>query len=481
MDARTDQIEPSLTRPPAANGGRLFFGLSSRVLGLTILFVLLIEALVFLPSAANFRANWIENRIAQARIAVLALDAAPMREVSDELADALLMSAEVLCVVEVKDGVRKQLLAQDMLPKGDALVAEAANLRRFSAIGPTLGATFGSGERWLLILDPAADVDHLEILVPIAPLKADLIAFAWRIVGLSLLIAAGVGALIFLSLYAMVVRPILRITSSVEQFRDNPRDWTLRLPETPRSDEIGRAQNALSDMEAAVQAAFLQRERLARLGEAMAKINHNLRNSLSAAQLVSEGLTRSDDPRVLRAAPRIERALERAISLAEATLDYGRGTPAEARIVDIALLDVCTEATGEGIFGPGDIAVNIAVPAETRVQADADHLHRIVVNLARNAARAMSDAATPAPMFTISGRVEGGRCLIHFADNGPGIPERLRPRLFEPFSASGNKGGSGLGLAIARELAESMGARLELTATGPGGTVFALDLPSAPA
>jgi hypothetical protein len=459
----------------------LLSGLSTRLLGLTILFVLLVEAIIFLPSAANFRASWIETRVDQARLAVLALDAAPMREVSDDLATALLMRAEVVSVVEVREGLRQQLLSQEELPEGPVVISPTNRLRTFEGIGRTLGTLFGDGQRMLLIVDPDISGDHLEILVPCAPLKSALIGFTLRIVALSLVIAIAVGGLIFAALYLMVVRPILGITSAVTQFRNNPHDWTRLTYPTTRRDEIGQAQNALADMETSVQMALRQRERLAQLGEAMAKINHDLRNSLAAAQLVTDTLASSDDPRVRRTAPRLQRALERATGLAQATLDFGRGQPPAADIQRHVLKPVVVEAAQEGALSAGDTTLRFDIDPSITVQADAEALHRIIANLCRNAVQAMAarnDPSAPPTLRLHASPSDDGQIALDVSDNGPGIPERVRQRLFQPFAVSTNPSGSGLGLAIARELARGMGADLSLIDTGPQGTRFRITLPT---
>jgi signal transduction histidine kinase len=465
-------------RPVASSAGWLGrFGLSSRILGLAILFVLVVEALVFLPSAANYRANWVETRVEQARIAVLALDASPDRMVSDELERALLERAGVLGVAEGVDGMRVQLFDAVRPPAGTPIMVRTDRLRTFGAVGDTLGALFGSPDRLMVIRDAPAEGEYLDILVPLGALKSELIAFCWRILGLSLFIAIAVGALIYLALYLYVVRPIKRVTASVEQFRDNPRDWTRKLETTRRSDQIGRAQNALAELESAVQSAFRQRERMAQLGEAMAKINHDLRNSLAAAQLVSDGLARSEDPKVQRAAPRLERALERAINLAQATLSFGKGETLEARVETVALDPALNEALEEGLAAHPGIDWKVRCD-DIHCRADADYLHRIIVNLSRNSAQAMVRHDTPEACLELSAINGGGHVEITLADNGPGIPSKVREKLFQPFSAAGSRDGTGLGLAIARELAEAMGADLSLVKSDATGTEFRLQLPA---
>ena len=81
--------------------------------------------------------------------------------------------------------------------------------------------------------------------------------------------------------------------------------------------------------------------------------------------------------------------------------------------------------------------------------------------------------------MTASFAIENGFSNLRLADDGPGLPERARLNLFQPFLGSTRRGGAGLGLAISRELAQAHGGDLVLVETGPGGTVFDLRLPAA--
>ncbi len=450
-----------------------FDSLSIRLFLLTICAILLVEALIFVPSAAAFRASWLEDRAQAGRIASLAVEAAPSRDVSRELSNMLLSSAEVLAVTELADGVRYQILPpRGPIPRPVVPVDLRNQTMGFSMLG-TLETLMAPEGRTLMILAEGAGPGRaLEVLVPEAPLQAELAAFGLRILGLSLIISLVTGAVIYLLLFLVVVRPMRRVTRSVEQFRDDPGAWTRRLPPTARRDEIGRAQNALADMEAAVSDSFRQRARLAELGEAVARIQHDLRGSLAAAQIVSEGLATSDDPRVRRAAPRLERALRRAISLATGTLEYGRRDRAPAQLQTVDLEAVLREAADEALVAHAGIDLDLALDARRTARADPDHLHRIAANLIRNAAEAMQGQGR------IAIRADDAGASLRFSDTGPGLPDTLKANLFKPFARGGKAGSTGLGLAIARDLARAMGGDLVLETTGPQGTVFRLDLPA---
>lgn len=445
--------------------------LSFRLFLIAISTVLIVEALIFIPSATNFRNNWLEDQIEAGRLAALALEAAPSRMVSEELEQELLDGAMVLAVAELYDEQRDMILnpGMEICCTRKIILFDASP--DFSEISDTLGTFFAPRDRFLVIRAAGSRPGRvIEIVVDEKRLRGELERFGLNILGLSLLISIVTGGLIYLMLLLTVVRPIQRVTQSVMQIGEAPGSWQRRLTPTPRSDEIGRAQNALSDMEEAVANAFRQQERLAQLGEAVAKINHDLRNSLATAQLVSDTLSRSEDPRVAKSLPRLERALERAIGLASDTLKYGRSSVPETHLHTVQLYDLVEEVAEEALAAHGEVKFANEVVPEARAIADPDHLHRICANLIRNAAEAMEGGGT------ISVGFDGSALSI--LDDGPGLPENAKENLFKPFAGSTRRDGTGLGLALSRDLARAMGGDLELGETGESGTRFVIFLPS---
>ncbi|MDJ0922403.1 MAG: HAMP domain-containing sensor histidine kinase [Henriciella sp.] len=458
------------TQHPSRPRFRWHESLSFRILICVIAAVLIVEAVIFVPSASRFRTEWMRDRVQAARVAALALEAAPSRMVSEELADDLLMRAAVLSVAELSVDMREQILAPTVPFAGPTLMVNLTEMQGMTRFNATMGTFFAPEDRLLVIRAPGSAPGRvLEVVVPEAPLRAEMTIFGRNILILSLIISAAVGALLYLMLFLMVVRPMRRVTQSVEQFRDDPGSWTRRLSPTPRRDEIGRAQNALSDMESAVSESFRQQERLAQLGEAVAKINHDLRNSLSTAQLVSDVLSRSEDPRVVKTLPRLERALERAIRLTSDTLKYGRSSAPDANITALRLFDTVEEAAGEVLAAQPGITFDNQVGLQDTALADPDHLHRICANLIRNAAEAMEGEGA------ITASFEG--TALKIADTGPGLPEAARNNLFKAFAGSTRRDGTGLGLALSRDLARATGGDLKLDQTGDTGTVFRIELP----
>jgi signal transduction histidine kinase len=210
----------------------------------------------------------------------------------------------------------------------------------------------------------------------------------------------------------------------------------------------------------------------------VAKINHDLRNMLTSAQIASDRLAEIGDPKVAQAMPRLERALDRAVTLATDVLAYGKSAEAapEARPTPLlAALDAAAEDAGLSESG---VRLETGIDAGDAVLADADQLHRILVNLLRNAREAIQDK-DPARAGRVQAALtrDAGVSTLRLSDDGPGLPERAMSNLFQPFSGSARRGGTGLGLAISRELAQAHGGDLTLVRSTAEGTVFELTLP----
>ena len=471
-------IPPGLRRFPWPGG------LSARLLILTALFVMLAQLLILAPSLAAYEENWLTARVRAAELASLAVEAAPAGIVSDQLAGDLLEGAGVILVAVQSDGRRRLLLAP---PAPLSVSPELVDLRR--SRGPSwLAAPFRTlaprgGERVMRVV--ARPVfrrgDFVEILAPSGPLRVELGRYFAQLLAVAAFIGVVAGVLVYLSLTVFLVRPMRRITESMERFRAAPEDPSVRVTPSGRRDEIGRAEAELSQMQEELRAALQSRARLAALGEAVAKINHDLRNMLTGAQIASERLAGSADPRVSRALPRLERALDRAVRLAQDVLTYGRSDEAAPVLQPLPVAAAAEMAAEDAGLAPHGVALEIEGPDQV-VSADADQLHRILVNLFRNAREAIEHPPEGAPvrkgLIRVAAEPRGGFTAITIADNGPGLSERAKERLFQPFGA-GRAGGTGLGLAIARDLARGHGGELELKETGPEGSTFELRLPSA--
>lgn len=450
--------------------------LSARLLILTVVFVMIAEVLIFVPSIARFRLVYLEDRIVASHLATLALEASPDHMISVALERLLLEHARVKAVALMRPEMKTLALGFDMPPAVDA----SFDLREATPVTLIRDAfdTLLQGDRRVIrVLGPAPQEPGMlvDAIFDEAPMRADMYDYAGRILNLSIAISLITAGLVFLSLQWLMVRPMRRITESMVAFRKAPEDAAPGIVPSERDDEIGIAQRELADMQSELRIALKQKTRLAALGTAVSKINHDLRNLLATAQLVSDRLGGSDDPEVRRVAPILVRTIDRAIELCTNTLRFGKAEeqqPMRTRFPLHDLVDDVALALGSGASGVtwrNDVAPDFAV------HADRDQIYRVLLNLGRNALEAMAGAGDG----EIHVRAGHRHSMTHidFSDTGPGLPDEVRKNLFEAYTGSARGGGTGLGLAIARDLMRGHGGDISLVETGMKRTTFRLELP----
>ncbi|MGB3456212.1 MAG: HAMP domain-containing sensor histidine kinase [Litorimonas sp.] len=460
--------------------------LSRRLLGLTVGFVLMAELLLFVPSIAFFRQEGLEARAKSAGLVAEALMSRQFgetsREASEMLADQFMKQTDADFLAAFEDG--QTLLILGMPPTQGSVVA-TEDLRTNTGL-PNFVATatdfFARGDGYLRLIteSPIPGQDRLEMLVPCADIGEELRAYAGRIALLSLLIAAFVGVLIYLSMLRLIVRPVQRLAGDMTAFREAPERRQHSPPQLDRTDEIGRLQREFHEMKQSLRASFRQRERLASLGLSVTKINHDLRNVLSTALLMADRLSLNSDPKLAEMGERLTRTVERGVGLTEEVLEYSSAREPEPMPERLQLGRIVADLQVDMRTAFPRIWVANRIGRDLWVVADPEQLYRILSNLARNAAQAMMDAQTPEPRIVIEADVVADTAIVRIEDNGPGLPESVEDRLFLPFTRGKSEGSTGLGLSISKELAEGMGGSLELLETSDGGTTFILGLPLTP-
>jgi len=273
-----------------------------------------------------------------------------------------------------------------------------------------------------------------------------------------------------------LVRPIRLVTSNMIAFRQAPEAALIIEPGTGR-DEIGEARAELAAMQTELRASLKQKTRLAGLGEAVAKINHDLRNILAVAQLLTDRLESSADPMVAKVAPKLLRSLDRATALCQRTLQFGGAEELEPERLRVMLPGFFDEVRDQLLLAhPENIDIAIDVTGGEYAEADPDQLYRIVYNLANNAAQAL-EATQDGGTITLVARRLPTAAEIDVIDDGPGMPMVARENLFKAFKGGVRKGGSGLGLAIAQELARGHGGEVSLIDSTTDGTCFRVIIP----
>ncbi len=458
------------------------FGLSAQLLVLTILFVMVAEVLIYVPSVANFRLNWLADRLAAARTAALVLDAAPSGMVPESLSRQILDSIGARSVA-MKTGQQRTLLAKDDLPPGK--VIQDVDIRQGASFKSVIDAfeilfVAGDGDLVRAVGHAPTGGEFVEIVLPTCPLKQAMWAYSRNVLVLSLIISAITAALVYLALHYLFVRPLYRITANITAFRADPENPARIITPSRRRDELGIAERELAAMQRDLASTLAQRYRLAALGLAVSKVSHDLRNLLASAQLVSDRLSNIADPQVQRFAPKLVQALERAIAFCQATLSYGRAQepPPDRKSFPVeGLAAELRESVGLAPDGP--IGWVTAIERGLMIDADYDQLLRVLINLVRNSMQALEARAPNEPardQVRITGRREGAVVVLEVSDTGPGLTTRAREHLFEAFQGSTRAGGSGLGLAIAAELVRAHGGEIRLI-DGTIGATFRITIP----
>ncbi len=451
--------------------------LSGRFLILTVIFVMLAEVLIFVPSVARYREDYLLSRLERAQIASLALLADDM--IDEALETELLRNAGVYNVVLRRDEVR-QLMLSSPIPSPISATYDMRNPGALQLIRDAMMQLFHAEHRVIRVMGaPVREAGLLiEVTMNTAGLRASMLDYGVRILILSAVISVFTAFLLFLAVRAILVRPIRGVVGYMKSYAAAPEDARRIINPTAGVRELREAEEALQSMQTELTAALKQKERLAQLGGAVAKVSHDLRNILTSAQLFTDRIETSEDPQVRRLAPKLVNSITRAVHLCESTLAFGKAEEPPPRLTRLLLADIVSDVIESERLAVGeyDLSFSEDVPAGLMVRADQEQLHRILANLVRNARQAIVSSGRPGEI-SVTGREDEAVWLIEVHDTGPGLPPKAQEYLFQPFQGGIRKGGSGLGLAISSELVRGHGGTLILKATGPEGTTFEICLP----
>lgn len=485
--ALTQDNEPTTDRAKPGRLARVVRGLSGRLLWLTVIVIMLTEIFVFIPSVANFRLTWLADNFTTGEASSLALEKLPSDSIPDEVPQALLDLTQTEMIV-VRSGGASRILATDEMPGDVSVTVEVVPPGRAQAVASIFEAfdtLINGGDRSIRVVGEMAQREGtLELVMKEKPLRDAMLSYAGNVLLISLGISVVTGLVVFLTLRALLIRPLQRMVEGMVSFADDPENPAAMIEPSKRHDEIGIAEEQLAAMQKQVRGTLSQQRHLADLGLAVSKINHDLRNILASASLFSERLEDVEDPLVQRLAPRLLRTIDRAVDYTNSVLAYGKAgeaLPTRSLVhLDRLTVDV-RETLALDDEGDGSVMFVDQVPKGFEVQADAEQLFRVLMNLSRNAVQAMEAMSDPAIVKRLSisaERSETGGTRITVSDTGPGIPAQARKTLFAAFTESGTAGGTGLGLAIAAELIRSHGGTIQLLPTdGSPGATFEISLP----
>ena len=436
------------------------------------------EFLIWAPSISRFRKVYFEENITRAHLSMLAVEVMPGEKVEKPLEEALLFHTEAYGIVVNRPDRRMLMVSKEMPPKVD-LTIDITKGTFMNWIMEAFSTLAQDENRVLRVIgksskDPTVLV---EVLIDEAPMRAAMWEYSQRIFNLSIVISLFTAGLVFFSLQWLLVRPMRRITKSMALFRAAPEDVTRMIVPSQRPDEVGFAERELAVMQGELRAALQQKTRLAALGTAVAKVNHDLRNSLATAVLASDRLANIDDPEVKQVMPRLMKAIDKAVNLCSQTLNFVSDADIQPDLIRFSLKDLVDEAAST-VSSQAAQAVSLvwanSMPEGIEIEADRDHLFRVLTNLGQNSMEAGAEN------LRISAKVNNDWILIDVTDDGPGLPAEAKEKLFQPFAGSARDGGTGLGLVIVHDIAKVHGGDVELLdpENANQGATFRIKLPA---
>ena len=290
-----------------------------------------------------------------------------------------------------------------------------------------------------------------------------------RVFGRSVLIFAGLGALLTIGVAWGLARTLTRpIQKLVEAAREIGRGNMEQEVATASDDEIGYLGETMEEMRRKLVA------RDAQLRLMLSGVAHEIRNPLGSIELYA-GLIAGDLPAGDERKQHIEKVIEevrRLNGVISEFLEFARPAPAQPQpttlaplVADAAFL-LAPEMQAAGIRYEEHIAPDLAC------DIDAEQMERALVNLMKNAVQAMRDGGH----LTVRATTDGAEVVVEVADDGPGMSEEVQERLFEPFFTTKEQG-AGLGMALVARAVEANRGRIEIDSRQGQGTICRLRLP----
>lgn len=456
----------------------MIHSLSGRFLILSIIFVMLAEVLIFVPSIARFRQDYLLARVEKAQIASLSVLASERSVVSADLAQELLDNAGVYNVRLARDSVSTLVLSSP-IPGQITTTVDLRDASAFYLIRGAMKQLFDPAEGVVRVLGAPtmAAGSMIDVTMDQAPLRAAMVDYGLRILVLSLVISVFSAGLLFLAVRRFMVKPIERVISNMQAYSAAPEDARRLIAPNNSLRELRAAEEALFGLQTQLTGSLKQKQHLAQLGGAVAKISHDLRNILTTATLLADRMERSEDPAVKRSAPKLVNSLSRAVNLCESTLTFGKAEEAPPKLDMISLQNIVDDVLdSERLTASEFVTLRDDLPVGMTIRADGEQLFRVLSNLVRNARQAIEATKQPGEV-KITGQELDTSWIICVSDTGPGLPEKAKVNLFTPFEGGVRKGGTGLGLVIAAELMRGHGGTLELERSDETGTEFKIRLP----
>jgi signal transduction histidine kinase/ActR/RegA family two-component response regulator len=320
---------------------------------------------------------------------------------------------------------------------------------------------------WAIVVDQ----NLAEAYVGINSLKTLFVTFG------VVFILIAMGSLMFI--LRSFTRPVEVLTAAARRIAEGDLVGGFTLD---RSDEIGVLSKTLDDMKTKLKASYdriLHSEKMAMMGQVVAGIAHELNNPLTIVvgniQLM---MTRELNEKNVQSLTRIKDGAERAARIVRNLLAFARQEKPARKPTDVNVVLKRTLELRAYELKVSNIEVSTEfAPQLLETTADPYQLQQVFLNLIVNAEQAMIDAHGKG-LLRLSTRLEAGKILIFFSDDGPGIPRENLRRIFEPFFTTKPVGkGTGLGLSICQAIISEHGGTIEVESTAGRGTTFVVELP----
>jgi signal transduction histidine kinase len=297
-----------------------------------------------------------------------------------------------------------------------------------------------------------------------------------RMVLVAGLLALLSGTLLMIVISRLVTRPLEELSRSVRAFGLG--DVEHRVPRYGTR-EVRQLSTAFASMRGEIQKAnqtVLESERLATIGRMASSVSHDLRHYLAAIFANSEFLASNRFSAKERADifGDIRAAVNGTTDMIESLLIFSRTGASIRRQPELmaTLLERATALVRAHPDADGvTLTTNYGDPMETAVIVDGKQIERAISNLLLNACQSVRTmGASSRVMVTLE--TQERQMIVNVIDNGPGVPEKIRESLFEPFVSEGKQKGTGLGLTLAHCIAVEHGGEVVLLSSRPGETIF---------
>ncbi|MFK5978010.1 MAG: HAMP domain-containing sensor histidine kinase [Rhizobiaceae bacterium] len=479
MRQPTDPENTETTRVPKRPS--FLRGLSGKLLVLTVIFVMIAEVLIFVPSVANFCVTWLQNKLDTAEVASIVFLDSKEAMLSGEAQQHLLDATQSMAVA-VREGGMSTLMASDDMETELTTHINLDDFGPLDAIGTGFKFLTSDQRQYYRVFATMKSRDAIiELVQEDRHLVSALLIYSKNVLLISFAISLITAILVFLALHWMIVQPIRNISGNMSAFSDDPENSALIYSPSNRRDEIGIAEHRLADFQADLQHTLRQKRRLADLGLAVSQVNHDLRNILATALLLSDRLSNTTDPAVQQFAPKLIKTIDRAVEYTSSVLGYS-GAREERLVRSHVHLHQLADEVYEllGLDQKGVISWVNDVPQHLKIEADAKQLFRVLMNICRNAVQAMEAPEPTAQILRIGAERNTDSVSIRISDTGPGIGKDAREKFFQAFQGSTRQGGTGLGMSIAADLMRAHGGSIAIERTDSSGTVIVLNLPDDP-